>query len=64
MTLHEVTIATDAIMKRKKIEMRFSAACMGASFKDDEEDEKPDFNDNQEAAIKKAMSERGIKWQN
>lgn len=58
MTLHEVTIAVEAIMKRKKSEMKFHAACMGATIKDDDNQIDPqELTDKQKQLISKSITE-------
>lgn len=65
MTLHEVTIAMSAIEKRMKQEIKFKAACMGATFKDEEEVEDVELTPAQEAAMARAsqeqMDKKGLK---
>lgn len=59
MSLHEVTVATSSIMKRKEIEMRFQAKCLGAET-DEKQNDSPiveKLNDKQKQAMNRAIEE-------
>ena len=66
MTFKQVEISIESIMNRKKIEMKFHAACLGATIEENENNELVDsLDDEQLTAMEKAsyesLGQKGLK---